>query len=470
MPTLTIDGKEISVEEGVTLIQAAERAGVPIPRYCYHPGLSVAGNCRICMVDVERNRKPVISCQTPCQEGMVVHTNNEKIKKLREAVLEFLLINHPLDCPVCDQSGECDLQDYYMKYGLYDSRFDEQKVRKKKAISLGETVMLDQERCILCSRCVRFTDEITKTHELGIFNRGDQEEVNVVPGKVLDNPYSGNVVDICPVGALTDKDFRFKCRVWYLKTQQSVCPGCSRGCNINIDFNLDRPQHGEGKRVMRLKPRENTQVNQWWICDEGRYGYKFIDENRILYPQERKNKKLIRVSWEEGLGVLTSFLDDLIKEKRKKDLGVIVSTHLTNEDIFAIKTFFKGTLGFSAVDHRLPVPDGEGDDFLRTSDKSPNTFGAQEILKGSSLDGNEMIFRARKGQIKALIVFGYDLKDLYGEETFQELLKSLELLVFIGSNHNGTSEAAHLVLPGAVYAEKDGTFTNCQASFEPSSC
>ena len=462
MPTLKIDGKDVTVEKGVTVIEAAKQLGISIPHYCYHPGLSIAGNCRMCLVDVEKSAKPSISCQTQCGDGMVVHTDTEKVKKLREAVLEFLLINHPLDCPVCDQAGECSLQDFYMKYGLYDARFDEQKVKKHKAISLGDTVMLDSERCVLCSRCTRFTDEITKTHELGIFNRGDQCEVGLISGKVLDNPYSGNVVDICPVGALTDKDFRFKCRVWYLKHQESVCPGCSRGCNILIDSNLDRPQHGDGKRVMRLKPRENQSVNQWWICDEGRYGYQSIDDNRILTPLEQKEGKLKPIIWNEGLSAVASYIDDLIKEDRKNDLGVIASTHLTNEDLFAVRSFFKETLGFSNVHYRMPVPVGSEDDLLRKADKSPNMRGAEEILGKSALDGNEMVQKAAQGKLKALLVFGYDLKALFDEKTCEALRRELDFLVFIGSNFNGTCDYADVVLPSAVYAEKDGTFTNFQ--------
>jgi NADH-quinone oxidoreductase subunit G len=281
MPKLTIDGKEITVEPGTKVIEAIKRLGIFIPHYCYHPGLSIAGNCRICMVDVEKSPKPQIACNTDCADGMVVRTDTDRAKETRRHVLEFLLINHPLDCPVCDQAGECWLQDYYMRFGLYDARFYEQKVKKPKAVPIGPTVMLDAERCILCSRCVRFSDEITKTSELGIVNRGDHSEIAVHPDKELNNKYSGNVVDICPVGALTDRDFRFKCRVWYLKKADSICPGCARGCNTEIHYNLDRPQHGGGDRVMRLKPREYPEVNQWWMCDAGRYGYKFIDENSI---------------------------------------------------------------------------------------------------------------------------------------------------------------------------------------------
>ena len=284
MPELSIDGRKVSVSGGTTVIQAAEKLGIFIPRYCYHPGLSIAGNCRICLVDVEKSPKLQIACNQPVSEGMVVHTKNDKAEDGRRAVLEFLLANHPLDCPVCDQSGECDLQNFYMNFGLYNPRFSEHKVKKKKAIELGPHVMLDQERCILCSRCVRFTDEITKTGEFGIFNRGDRAELGIYPGEVLDNPYSANVVDICPVGALTEREFRFKARVWYLSSTPTVCNGCSQGCNMDMHYVLDRPHLNDGARVLRVKPRCNPDVNQWWLCDEGRYGFDWIDKTSQGFP------------------------------------------------------------------------------------------------------------------------------------------------------------------------------------------
>ena len=281
MPKLTIDGREVSVRDGATVIQAAEKLGIFVPRYCYHPGLSVAGNCRICLVDVEKLPKLQIACNTPVSEGMIVHTTNGKAESGRRAVLEFLLANHPLDCPVCDQSGECDLQNFYLNFGLYDPRFRETKVKKHKAVALGPHVMLDQERCILCSRCVRFTDEITKTGEFGIFQRGDHAELGIYPGTELNNRYSANVVDICPVGALTERDFRFKARVWYLSSAPTLCNGCSQGCNIDLHYVLDRPHLNDGARVVRVKPRYNPDVNQWWLCDEGRYGLGWIDRARL---------------------------------------------------------------------------------------------------------------------------------------------------------------------------------------------
>src|SRR5215831_8898017 len=284
MPKLTVNGKAIEVPEGTNLIEAARMAGVEVPHYCYHPALSIAGQCRLCMVDIEKMPRPQIACNTQAAEGMVVETETPRVKDTRRSMMEFHLINHPLDCPVCDQAGECFLQIYYMKHGLYDPRMADEKVHKPKAIPLGPHVILDAERCILCSRCVRFCDEITGTGELGIFNRGDHSEIGLFPGRDLTNNYSGNVVDICPVGALLDRDFRYQMSVWYLKETQSICPGCSTGCNTRINWNTTRTYKTEGRRILRLKPRYNEAVNKYWMCDEGRYNYKWLEQDRIKTP------------------------------------------------------------------------------------------------------------------------------------------------------------------------------------------
>ena len=456
MPTLTIDGKQITVDPGTKIIEAARRLGLFVPYYCYHPGLSIAGNCRICMVEIEKIPRTQIACNTDCADGMVVHTQSDKAKETRRHILEFLLANHPLDCPVCDQAGECWLQDYYMKYGLYDGRFYEQKVKKPKAVSIGPTVMLDAERCILCSRCVRFSDEITKTSELGIVNRGDHSEITVHPDKELNNKYSGNVVDICPVGALTDKDFRFKCRVWYLKKSDSICSGCSRGCNIEIHSNLERPQHGAGERVMRLKPRENSEVNKWWMCDAGRYGYKFIDENRIQKPLLREDPQGAReIEWDEILNQIAY----QIKET-KKTIGVLVSPQLSNEELYLARKLF-GAEKYQTL-LLSPKPEGDQDDFLIRADKNPNTRGA-ELLGFRPASLPTFLAECEAGRVEGAIIFGQDVP-----------VKNLKWSVFIGSNHNLASESATYVLPSATYAEKNGTFTNFEGraqkfnkAFEP---
>jgi NADH-quinone oxidoreductase subunit G len=454
MPKLTIDGKEIEVPAGTTVIQAADKLGINIPRYCYHPALPVAGNCRICMVEIEKMPKMQIACYTPVADGMVVHTQSQKVLDVRKTVLEFLLVNHPVDCPVCDQAGECKLQDYYMDHGKYNSRLVDVKVKKeKKAFSIGPTVMLDQERCILCTRCVRFTDNISKTHEFGVFDRGDHSQVDVNPGTQLDNNYSGNVVDICPVGALTDKDFRFKCRVWYLEKTKSVCPGCSMGCNITVEWDKSRPHQNKKARTMRLKPRLNPGVNDYWMCDVGRYNYKFIDENRILYPQ---NKDAL-VEWDKALETIAQG----IKAANPGRVGVLASAQLTNEDLFTVRRLFKDTLKVTQIDFKVPEAPAHGDNFLLKADRSPNTNGAAAILQ-DTVALQSIIEKAKTGGLDVLYVFGHDLIKLFGKETVEKIAKNVKLFVYQGSNINETCAYAHVILPSAVYAEKHGTFTNCQ--------
>ena len=303
-----------------------------------------------------------------------------------------------------------------MEHGQYNSRLNDVKVKKeKKAFPIGPTVMLDQERCILCTRCVRFADRITKTCEFGVFGRADHAQLDVYPGKKLDNSYSGNVVDICPVGALTDTDFRFKCRVWYLSKTKSVCPGCSMGCNITLEWDKSRPHQQKKARVMRLKPRHNFEVNSYWICDKGRYNYHFIDENRIQHPQFKDHP----ITWDEAINTIAQAIEPLGDSKRTNRIGVLPSASLTNEDLFVIRKFFKVTLKGAQVDFRVP-------------------------------------------EIDVLYVFGHDLVKLFGKDVVEQIAKKVKLFVFQGSNVNETCGYAHLNLPSSVYAEKDGTFTNCQ--------
>ncbi len=457
MPHVTIDERQIDAPDGSTVIQAAEQVGIFIPRYCYHPGLSIAGNCRICLVDVEKNPKLQIACNTLVADGMVVHTKSAKAEDGRRAVLEFLLANHPLDCPVCDQSGECDLQNFYMNFGLYDARFREQKVKKKKAVALGPHVMLDQERCILCSRCVRFTDEISKTGEFGIFNRGDRAELGLYPGQRLENPYSGNVVDICPVGALTDSDFRFKARVWYLSSAKTVCNGCSQGCNIEMHYALNKPHLNQGARVLRLKPRYNTDVNQWWMCDEGRYGFGWIDQGRLTKVRYQG----VDSTWDMASAAIAAALSKFRHDAAGTRLAVIASPQLTNEELFLIRDLFHDALG-AVVTASVPMRPGSSDDFLIKADKNPNTRGATLLgLTGPEApDAASIVADALQGRVEALWVFGHDLAAMFGEQTLDELSRTLGLFVFSGTNDNPTASRAHWVLPTAAYVEKDGTFVN----------
>jgi NADH-quinone oxidoreductase subunit G len=281
---VNINGRERELEGDLNLIEAARLLGVHIPHFCYHPGLGVDGNCRMCLVELEGAPKPVIACNTYVREltnrdGTVrkVLTESPKAKEWQRGVLEFLFLNHPLDCPICDQSGECLLQDYYMQHGQYESRLDTPKVHKRKATPVGPRVMLDAERCVLCARCVRFCDQVSGTGELYIVNRGNRSEITTYPGAELDNDYSLNTVDICPVGALTSSAFRFKKRVWLLSSVHSICAGCARGCNTYLE-------HDEGI-VYRLRPRENMQVNRYWMCDPGRATAAGLNEGRLEVPR-----------------------------------------------------------------------------------------------------------------------------------------------------------------------------------------
>ncbi|MGH9337525.1 MAG: molybdopterin-dependent oxidoreductase, partial [Vicinamibacteria bacterium] len=303
------------------------------------------------------------------------------------------------------------------------------------------------------SRCVRFADEISKTGEFGIFNRGDRAELGLYPGLVLDNPYSGNVIDICPVGALTEQDFRFKARVWYLSSAPSVCNGCARGCNIDVHFVLDRPHLGDGARILRLKPRYNEDVNQWWMCDEGRFGFGWIDRERLTKVRHQGSDS----TWEEALSSIGASLSKL------RSIGVIASSQLTTEELFLIREIFQSALGARVTAPPLR-PDGESDDFLINADKNPNTLGATLLgLSGpSSPDAASLVRGALEGRLEALWVFGHDLTNLIDEAKLQELSRKLRLFVFSGTNENPTASAAHWVLPTAAYVEKDGTFVNFQ--------
>jgi NADH-quinone oxidoreductase subunit G len=461
MPKLTVNGKEISVPDGTNLIEAARAAGVEVPHYCYHPGLSIAGQCRLCMVDIDKVPRPQIACNTQAAEGMVVQTETERVKDTRQAMMEFHLINHPLDCPVCDQAGECWLQIYYMKHGLYDPRMTDEKVHKPKAVPLGPHVILDAERCILCSRCVRFCDEITGTGELGIFHRGDHSEIGLFPGTALENAYSGNVIDICPVGALTDRDFRFQVRVWYLDTAKSICNGCARGCNIEIHTNKHRTHHNQGKRVARLKPRFNAEVNKWWICDAGRYGFRWIDdESRLAAPGVTVDGQPVETTWDDAVATFAGRLS----QYRPEEIGVLASPQMSNEDLWALRRLLDA-LGVVHRDFAVPPREpGEDDKLLIRADKNPNTRGAQLTGLGPAaggLDAGGILDAAAARKIKLLWVLHHDLTASgFAASRVAAALAGAETIVFQGTNANPTSARAALVLPSAAYAERDGTFTN----------
>jgi len=451
MVKITIDGKQYEVDNNLTIIQAARQNGIHIPHFCWHPKLSVSGNCRVCLVEVEKLPKLVIACATQVADGMVVHTKSERVIKARNAVLEFILINHPLDCPICDEAGECKLQDYAYKYSVGESRFEFDKVRKPKRVELGPNVMLDTERCIMCSRCIRFCDEIAKKPQLTFTQRGDHVTLTTFPGEKLDNPYSMNVIDICPVGALTSRDFRFKARVWDMSATDTICIGCSRGCNIKMWV--------RNNEILRLTPRYNPNVNDYWMCDHGRLNtFKFVNaSNRITRPQIRKEGKLVEVSWDEAIAKLAFDL----KSFKKSEIAAIGSAYSTNEDNYLLVKLMN-FLGVKRMDFMRHIEENSQDDFLIRADKTPNSLGAQEVgVKPENPDlGFESIINdIQNGKIKALYLLDDNIAI---DPEIAEALSKLDLLAVHASNENETTRIADVVLASSTYAEKHGTFTNYQ--------
>lgn len=464
---LIIDGKPVQVPAGTSILEAVHRTGGEIPHFCYHPKLQVVGSCRMCQVEVQGAPKLAISCATPVADGMEVVTASDRVKKARNAVLEFLLLNHPLDCPVCDKGGECPLQDYTLKYGPGDSRFVEEKVHRVKHQPIGPFIIFDAERCILCTRCVRFCQDVTGTSELGVFSRGDRSVIGLFPGRSLENKYSGNVIDLCPVGALTSRDYRFKSRPWDLVKQvPSVCGLCSAGCNILVDV-----RHEErGQQLLRVRPRINDDVNGHWICDEGRFEFHFAqDRGRIAEPLIRRDGEFQPVSWDEAIGQITDSLSRILRERGPAAIGVIASSRLTNEEAFLVRELFAGSLGIPNIDYRVRRSQEEGGDapedhLLRRTDKYPNSVGMRTLglaPAGGGMATREMLTAAAEGRVAALLVFEEDLVTaLSGEVAAAEALEKLELLVAHDLFLTATAKLAHVVLPAMSFYEKDGTFTN----------
>jgi len=457
MPKITIDGKDVEVAAGTTIIQAADKLGMFVPHYCYHPGLPIAGSCRMCLVEVEKAPKLQIACYTFVTEGMVVHTTTDQVKVARQAILEFLLANHPLDCPVCDQAGECKLQEFYMQFGRYDSTYLEDKLKKHKAIPVGPNIILDSERCILCSRCTRFVDDITHTHELSIFNRGHYSELLPTEGMTVDNAYSGCLADICPVGALTDRDFRFKVRVWYLSKTESVCHGCSRGCSIEVHTNRRRSHHNEGKLIARYKPRHNQDVNGYWMCDAGRYSYKQIEsDDRLPEPQLDGQP----ASWTDALSQLDAEINRIVAAHGAKSIAVIAPPTLSNEEYWSVKRLFRDGIKVESIAHRCPAdPAGVEDELLRKADLYPNTFGAEKIV-GSHASSEAIFESCNHGSVKMLVVVGGGFVMGMGEEQFGQAMEKVDCVVAIRTHRSVVTEHANITLPMTTYAETSGTVTN----------
>jgi len=457
MPVFQIDDEPVEYEPGEKVLSAALRCGKIIPHYCYHPGMSVVATCRMCLVDVVDlgNGRPAPKLQTACSvdatEGMKIETLNEKVEEGRKLVNEFLLINHPLDCPICDQSGECTLQDYAFKYGSGKSEMDYSK-RVNGWRDIGTFVALERNRCIQCSRCDRFTREITGTNEFGMFNRGHELAVDTYTDRPMTNKFQGNMADICPVGAITEKEFRFKRRVWKLKKNHSICTGCSTGCNVTIEH--DRNE------VFRLKPHENQNVNKWWLCDEGRLTYRKMNErkSRIHQPLGLIGENLEGISWEKAYGAIAERIREL--KPLPQEVLALTDTHASNEELFLFQKLLKE--GFSSENIFCPFPaweQSESDFFINTlitTDKTPNRAGALALqIKGDQK--NTKLKKVIEGELKVVFVLGNPFET---ELEFKEIIKRTQLVIHIGIFHNSWSEMADVVLPGQFYSEKEGTYTN----------
>jgi NADH-quinone oxidoreductase subunit G len=447
MPKCVIDGKEIEVPAGTTVIQAALQVGIHIPHFCWHPDLPVDGNCRMCLVEIEKMPKLQIACNTVVADGMVVRTSSEKAAQAHRTTLEFLLVNHPIDCPVCDQAGECYLQDQYMEHGLHDAKVEiEEKVKKRKVVDLGP-IMLDAERCVLCSRCIRFENTVTGTGSFEFVNRGDHTQISTFEDRPLTHEYAGNLADVCPVGALLSHDFRFKMRVWFLEETESVCPGCSTGCNMTVD-------HRDGE-VQRLRARRNVEVNKSWICDPGRALYKQIGLTTRVGGARLRGTSLEGHSVDGALDAVAGHL-----KTAGSSTAFIASPQASNEDLFAFRCLAEALGG--ALDFRVGDPQDKLqvriDDVLQRADRNPNTQGCLD--QGLGRAGLASILaRCAGGEVQALVLQGPELLRL---PEAKDALARVPFVAVMATHEGPELEQAGAVLPTTLWAEYEGTFTNYQ--------
>jgi NADH-quinone oxidoreductase subunit G len=477
--TLRVNGKDhfIDPKKYNSLIAALHDLGYDIPHFCYHPGLAPDGNCRMCYVnqiDVNSGKpimapnlahqpfqmypKPIISCREPLNaRGMVIETETPDVIKARSWVMEFLLINHPLDCAVCDKAGECMLQDNSFEHGKADSRFQEAKNEKAPKDLCGDDnkhgIRLWTDRCITCTRCTRFLDEVSGTSELYVINRGDRSEIDIAPGHPIDNPLAGNIVDICPVGALIDKELMFTYRAWYFQHAKSVCPDCSHGCNIEVN-NLKQ-------YVRRLRPRENKDVNGWWMCDYGRHDYHYInDPKRIIVC---KTGGAASMNIQEVTQATGEKLLQMAKANPSSVAG-LASAWLTLEEMYTFKQLFAEALGSLQIGLIAQAPGKEEvfPKFKIEADKNPNRAGAKLIFGAGAADNYKQIIAGiNAGTIKALYVLS-GMPHFTPPPDLLEVLPKLEYLIVQDLFQGPMTEKAAVVLPASSFAEKDGVFVNVQ--------
>ncbi len=446
---VTIDGVEVSVPKGATIFQAAERAGYTPPHFCFHRDLSIPANCRMCLCEVKDQPKLQTSCSTAAADGMVVAFDTPRVKEAVQGVVEFVFKNHPLDCPVCDQVGECYLQKYYMEVGNYDPKPIE-KVHKDKVKDLGP-ITLDAERCVLCSRCVRFGEEVAGTADFMIAHRSDHSEIMTFDDRPIDSAYALNYTDICPVGALTSNDFRFRKRVYFLRSAKSVCPECSTGCNIYSDEAEDR--------VYRYRPRHNDAVNDSWMCDPGRLSHARVADlsDRLIEPLVRQSNRMVPIGWEEAVERAARALRDMAGA-----VAAIASPRMSNEDVWELTRLVRAA-GGGSIDFRGDETwrgvDDLVDGILIRRDPNPNTRGAMAIL---GLDGESGVGRmldgVAAGDTRGLIVCDWDMATL--GERGARALEAAEWVLFIGPRAPTLLDHVDMILPTCVHVERDGTFTN----------
>jgi NADH-quinone oxidoreductase subunit G len=437
MVSLTIEGRTVTVPEGTTILEAAKRVGVLIPHYCYHPGLPIAGVCRMCLVEVEKAPKLAPSCATTVAEGQVVHVHSAKSLDARKGVLEMLLINHPLDCPICDQAGECELQDYTFQEGRKDSRYREPK-RFNPSEDFGGDVIYVPNRCILCTRCVRFMDDVAHDTVLNVSERGDRALIGKFEGKDLTNVWAGNVVDLCPVGALLSKDFLNKARAWELDRAASICPNCTQGCNVMIETRENQ--------VVRLRPRPNEEVNAFFMCDYGRLNYRWMNERqRAETPLVRANGRLVAAEWDVAVSAAAKILSG-------KRAHVAVSPMLSNESLYLLTQLMdgKGAGVFRVAEgDEVPLP-GVKDLALRR-DRAANVYGAEMLGFKRT---NDIFAGAGKGDV--LVVVGEDLEGIDSSA----VANAGDVILIGPAMPEWIAQKAAIVLPTTNFAEEEGTVTN----------
>ena len=446
MPKLTIDGKTIEMPKGATILQAAQELGIYIPRYCYHPSLSVSGTCRMCAVEVEKAPKLQIACATEIAEGMIVRTDTAAVKKARRDVLEFLLANHPVDCPICDQAGECFLQDYYMEHGLHKSRVElKDKIRRSKRRATGKYLVLDNERCILCTRCVRFCEEVAKTGELTVSERSNASFIDIREGRSVDNDYSLNIADLCPVGAFTSADFRFKQRVWFLSRTKSVCTGCAAGCNIEV--------HHNGNIIYRIMSSPNPETNTW-LCDRGRMTYKTVRAGDRL-----KKGKVDKADLEPEASIRRAahLMDEAARKTGPGSVAVLGSPYLSLEDNLALAELAVSSLKTPNLCLDFSFEQGVKDGILINKDLTPNANGLKLLRKSyPGPDLNALIELINSGRIKLIVAEARILSSL--KDRLRDL-SNIETVVMAAAKSELEFESGCL-LPFSTYFETEGHFIN----------